>query len=80
MDLGIVVQIFTIAAIAGGAFSYLVLRPLNESIHELKELLRIMKTDVDAHAVKLAEVDQRARSAHHRIDRLEGSMTGGAHE
>lgn len=70
MSLAEVLQILTIATIIGGAFSYLVLNPLHASIVELKTILDRIDSRVAAHSVSLAELDQRARSAHHRIDDL----------
>ena len=73
------VQISVVAGAIGGAISfvinYVVLRPLESTLAQLQlavdhlaeQLVRAEDRwhDVD---IKLAEVDQRARSAHHRID------------
>ena len=63
----------------GAVFSYVVLRPLNVSISNLNEAVvklreQVMTAEYRWHdlEVKVAEIDQRARSAHHRIDGLEG--------
>lgn len=68
----------TVLLFLGGVFSFAVLRPLNsaiDSLHEaVKELRKEIRTsDERRHEmeVKLADVDARARSAHHRIDDLE---------
>ena len=70
-------QLVVVLGFFGGAFSYVVLRPLNRSIEDLRDLINEMKADlrqsrVDQYemGVKLAEVEQRARSAHHRLDEL----------
>lgn len=76
-------QIAAIATVIGGAFSYAVLRPLNASIRALKETVDEMRAEMKESMkqrhkmeVHLAEVDQSVRSAHHRIDALEGRAHG----
>lgn len=76
-------QIAAIAAVIGAAFSYTILRPLNASIKALKEAVDEMRAEMKESnrqrqelEVHLAEVDQSVRSAHHRIDVLEGRAHG----
>lgn len=76
-------QIAAIATAIGAAFSYAVLRPLNASIKALKETIDEMRAEMKESReqrqeleVHLAEVDQSVRSAHHRIDALEGRAHG----
>lgn len=76
-------QIAAIAAVIGAAFSYTALRPLNASIKALKEAVDDMRKEMKESnkqrqelEVHLAEVDQSVRSAHHRIDALEGRAHG----
>ena len=76
-------QIAAIAAVIGAAFSYTILRPLNASIKALKEAVDDMRREMKESnrqrqelEVHLAEVDQSVRSAHHRIDALEGRAHG----
>ena len=76
-------QIAAIATAIGAAFSYSVLRPLNASIKALKEAVDDMRREMKESnrqrqelEVHLAEVDQSVRSAHHRIDTLEGRAHG----
>lgn len=76
-------QIAAIAAVIGAAFSYTILRPLNASIKALKEAVDEMRAEMKESnrqrqglEVHLAEVDQSVRSAHHRIDALEGRVHG----
>ena len=76
-------QIAAIAAVIGAAFSYTILRPLNASIKALKETVDEMRAEMKESnrqrqelEVHLAEVDQSVRSAHHRIDALEGRAHG----
>lgn len=59
-------------------FSFVILKPLNTSITELREAIKELRKDVyDNEArrhdleIKVAEVDQSAKSAHHRIDTLQ---------
>ena len=63
----------------GVVFSYVVLRPLNTAISNLNEAVLDLRKEISAAEnrwhdleIKVAEIDQRARSAHHRIDGLEG--------
>ena len=76
-------QIAAIATVIGAAFSYSILRPLNASIKALKEAVDEMRAEMKESnrqrqelEVHLAEVDQSVRSAHHRIDALEGRAHG----
>ncbi len=76
-------QIAAIATVIGAAFSFAVLRPLNNSIRALKETVDEMRAEMKESRkqrqemeVHLAEVDQSVRSAHHRIDALEGRSHG----
>ena len=76
-------QIAAIAAVIGAAFSYTILRPLNASIKALKEAVDEMRAEMKESnrqrqelEVHLAEVNQSVRSAHHRIDALEGRAHG----
>lgn len=62
----------------GCVFSYFVLRPLYSAIGELRITIRELRDDIRIHEerrhameIKLAEVDQSTRSAHHRIDTLQ---------
>lgn len=77
--LATIAQIAAIAAVIGAAFSFAVLRPLNASIKALQKAIDEMRAEMKESGkqrqkleVHLAEVDQSVRSAHHRIDALEG--------
>lgn len=66
----------------GGMFSFFILRPLNNAIVELRLTMKEIRTEIRVSEerrqnleIKLTEVDQRARSAHHRIDELVGAKT-----
>lgn len=61
----------------GAVFSFAVLRPLNNAIVKLEAMIEELRADIRRNEkerhnieIKLAEVDQRARSAHHRLDEL----------
>ena len=76
-------QIAAIATVIGADFSYTILRPLNASIKALREAVDEMRAEMKESnrrrqelEVHLAEVDQSVRSAHHRIDALEGRVHG----
>ena len=81
--LATIAQIAAIAAVVGAAFSFAVLRPLNASSKDLQKAIDEMRAEMKESGkqrqeleVHLAEVDQSVRSAHHRIDRLEGRAHG----
>ena len=81
--LATIAQIAAIAAVIGAAFSFAVLRPLNASIKALQKAIDEMRAEMRESGkqrqeleVHLAEVDQSVRSAHHRIDALEGRAHG----
>ena len=65
-----VAQILAVAIACGGVFRRWCLDPLNESIIKLSTMLDRHEKILTEVQVKYAEVDQRARSAHHRIDEL----------
>jgi F0F1-type ATP synthase membrane subunit b/b' len=62
-----------------GIFSYVILKPLNSAIESLHEAVKELRQEIrlgeerrHEMELKLADVEARARSAHHRIDGLEG--------
>lgn len=72
-------QFFGIIVTCGGVFYKTCLQPLNNAIEKLNRIL-------DAHArtltdiqIEMTEVDQRARSAHHRIDEIVDELRGHEH-
>jgi septal ring factor EnvC (AmiA/AmiB activator) len=73
-----VAQSVAIAGFFAGAFSYVVLKPLNQSIdglrtivQELKDELRYSESRRHELQERVAKVEASAASAHHRIDRLD---------
>lgn len=76
--LGTVAQSVAIAGFFAGAFSYIVLKPLNQSIdglrtivQELKDELRYSESRRHELQERVAKVEASAASAHRRIDRLD---------
>ena len=64
-----------VLAFFGSVFSYFVLRPLYGAIQDLRLTLKDLRDDMKKSEerrhvleVRLAEVDQSTRSAHHRLD------------
>ena len=62
----------------GAVFSYFILRPLYAAISELRLTIRELREEGRINEerrhqleIKVAEVDQSAKSAHHRIDTLQ---------
>ncbi len=75
MTLEMIVQIVTIAGAIATAFSFIVLRPFQSAIARLEKTIETFGQQLDRAEqrwhdidVKVAEVDQRARSAHRRLD------------
>jgi hypothetical protein len=72
-----------ILGFVAGVFSYVILRPLNKAISKLDTAINELRMDLltaedrrHELEVKVAEIDQRARSNTHRLDRLEGRDNG----
>ena len=72
------VTICALLGFIGGVVAY-VLRPLNADIVELGVTVKELRAELRAAEerrhdleIKVAEIDQRARSAHRRIDELTG--------
>lgn len=68
-----------VLAFVGAVFSYVVLRPLNSAIRELRSMIREIRVELHKSEEKRQEMDKRlvrveesAKSAHHRMDGLEG--------
>ena len=62
----------------GSIFQYVILKPLNMAIAELKTAIYDLRSSVKANEarwhsleIKLTEVEQSTKSAHHRLDTLE---------
>jgi HAMP domain-containing protein len=77
MNMEILAQIVAVASAFAAAFHFAVLRPLDNTISRIEKMLDKFEERADREesarhemAVKLAEVDQRARSAHARIDEI----------
>ena len=70
-------QVVAVASAMGAAFHFAVLRPLDNSISRIEKMLDKFEERADREEkarhkieVQLAEIDQRARSAHARLDEL----------
>lgn len=63
-------QIVSIAVTCGGVFYTACLRPLNRAIEKLNIMLEAHARTLTDIQIKVESIDQRARSAHHRIDEL----------
>ena len=68
-------QLVVILGFFGAVFSFAILRPLNNAIVKLELMIGELRDDMRRNEerrhemeIKLAEIDQRARSAHHRMD------------
>ena len=75
--LGTAAQITIILSFFGAAFSFVILRPLQSSMTELKSSIdklsaKFEKADERHRSleVRVEGIDQRARSAHHRLDTI----------
>ncbi len=72
-------SVTVVLGFVAGVFSYVILKPLNKAISNLDTAINELRMDLltaedrrHELEIKVAEIDQRARAAHHRIDRLEG--------
>ena len=79
--LGIIGPVTALLGVIGAIFNSSVIQPLNTSIRNLNESIETMKAslhDIDEkrqmQAERLATVESSVKSAHHRIDALEGRM------
>ena len=77
MDINSVASTTVVLGFLCGGFSYVVLRPLNRAIEALNKAvgelrMELLTAENRRHELEksVVEVDQRARSAHHRIDEL----------
>lgn len=77
MNMEILAQIVAVASFIAAAFHFSVLRPLDNTISRIEKMLDKFEERVNREEgrrremeIKLAEVDQRARSAHARLDEL----------
>jgi len=77
MNMEILAQIVAVASGISAAFHFAILRPLDLSIKRIENMLDKMDERFDRESaarqsveIKLAEVDQRARSAHARLDEI----------
>ena len=77
MNMEMLAQVIAVASAFAAAFHFSVLRPLDNSISRIEKMLdkfedRANREEQARHEVeiRLAEVDQRARSAHARLDEL----------
>lgn len=82
--LNIVAQSVAIAGFFAGAFSYIVLTPLNKSIEglrtivsELKDELRYSEQRRNELQERVAKIEASAASDHHRLDRIDSIIGGG---
>lgn len=82
-DLNSIAQMTVILAFMGAIFNFVILKPLKLAIEDLRDMIAALKFDVEEdrkerHAleVKLARVEDSAKSAHHRIDTLEQRGSG----
>ena len=82
--LNTIAQSVAIAGFFAGAFSYIVLKPLNQSIEglrtivsELKDELRYSEQRRNELQERVAKVEASVASAHHRLDRLDSVVGGG---
>ena len=77
MNMEMLAQIIAVASAFAAAFHFSVLRPLDNSISRIEKMLDKFEERQSAEEkarhemeIKLAEVDQRARSAHARLDEI----------
>ena len=81
-----IAQSIAIAGFFAGAFSYIVLKPLNHSIEGLRTIVQELKDELRyseqrRHELqeRVAKVEASAASAQHRLDRID-DVLGGVHQ
>ena len=78
-----VAQSVVIAGFLTGAFSYIVLTPLNKSIEGLRTIVQELKDELRYSEQRRHELQERVAkveaSAHHRLDRID-DVLGGVHQ
>lgn len=72
--LAVAVQITVVLTFIGGLFSYFIMQPLHKAIRDLTDLVNRIKESTDEINHRLIRNEERAKSAHRRIDSLEESM------
>lgn len=79
MDVNILAAWTVVLGFMGGVFHFAILKPLNKAIENLDKAIGELRMDLltaedrrHELELKVVEIDQRARAAHHRLDRLEG--------
>lgn len=77
MNMELLAQVVSVSSAFAAIFHFAVLRPLDNTISRIEKMLdkfeeRADREEAARHEVevKLAEVDQRARSAHARLDEI----------
>ena len=73
IELGSTLQWVSLFLAICGMFNYVVIKPLRLAIDDLRGMIAEIRADAERHMmeVKLARVEDSAKSAHHRIDSLE---------
>jgi prefoldin subunit 5 len=81
INLGNLVQLITIAVFVGAGINLIVIKPLGSAITALKDTILDLKNaientekarqDMDK---RLVRVEESTKSAHHRIDGIEGGL------
>ena len=74
MTLNDAAMIVSITTACGGIFYKACLSPLERSIDKLSRLIDEQSHMISSDREKLAEIDASCRSAHHRIDRIDGIL------
>ena len=74
-------QLVVILGFFGAVFSFAILRPLNNAIVKLELMISELRDDMRHNEerrhemeIKIAEIDQRSRSAHHRMDDFQETL------
>ncbi len=73
--LQVMVQSTIVMTFIGCVFSYFILRPLNASIQKLDKSVEKLGERSQMMDLRLVKVEESTKSAHHRIDHLEESIT-----
>lgn len=71
MNFEVTAQIMAISAVAGAAFHFAVLRPLQDTINELRDLIRETREDNRAQAAQIKDLQITTARIDERITNIE---------
>ncbi len=88
MTMELMIQVCSVISFISAAIAYVIIKPLEKSINQLGESLAKLDSQIDRLATtienekeerlklqaELVKIQESVKSAHHRIDRIEGEL------